>query len=335
VPELTPPEKKYPAWLEKIFYTHIIAAFMSACRAVAVKVGTPEKIYHFVDGSPLIVAFVAFLTRRRVMLHIWGFPPQLAPIPAEASLLKRLWLRFKHRINSIALRNKRLTLIMDSPIIAKEVRAAGIPAHVIDYAIPEEGELPTLEMARTRLNIGGGALICLLFGTHRSDKDYETVFKALAGSTFKTQLLIVGSTISGTKPEVQAQRYPGVHAVIRNTFVTEEEAALWFAACDVVILPYRQGRVLGSGVVYESLRHERPVIATAGGFLGEFVSTHKTGITYRDDDDGDLQRALASFCSMSPQERQDLATHLRVVKNQHGWASRIGEYTALYDQDQS
>jgi glycosyltransferase involved in cell wall biosynthesis len=74
-------------------------------------------------------------------------------------------------------------------------------------------------------------------------------------------------------------------------FVSDAEAAEYFARADVVLLPYRA--VSGSGVVPVAYRYEKPVIVTDLPGLVEVVDDQETGWIVPNEDARALGRLLA------------------------------------------
>ena len=79
-----------------------------------------------------------------------------------------------------------------------------------------------------------------------------------------------------------------VHIVDR--YVPDDEAAELFAACDVVVLPYRDATQ--SGVVPLAWAHGRPVVTTAVGGLPDAVEDGATGLLVAPGDPAALAEAL-------------------------------------------
>jgi glycosyltransferase involved in cell wall biosynthesis len=322
--------KKLPLFIQKLFFKPVLVTILCLFRALLILPGKNTRIYHFVDGSPVVIALTALVYNCRVILQIWQVVPELFLEVEEIPGFKGLWLRLRKRIYAAAIQKQRMILVTDSEGVANKMTEAGVKTSFIRYAIAEDQKLQDPGAARESLNIPAKALTCLLFGTQRPDKDYETVFQALKDLPGETRLLIAGQSIFGVRPEILVAKYPEVSVIMKDEFIPEQEAAKWFAASDVVILPYRDGRVQGSGLVYEALRYERPSITTEGGFLGQFIRQYETGLTYRDGDAEDLRKVISRFLGMSGEEREKLLSHLRAVKQQHGWSARVEEYIGIY-----
>ena len=73
----------------------------------------------------------------------------------------------------------------------------------------------------------------------------------------------------------------------------DREVERYFAACDVVVLPYESATQ--SGIVQIAYGFDRPVIATRTGGLAEAVRDKETGILTEPFDEEGLAEALESF----------------------------------------
>ena len=88
--------------------------------------------------------------------------------------------------------------------------------------------------------------------------------------------------------------YPG--------YVSSESSALFFAAADAVVLPYRSATQ--SGVVQLAYGHGLPVIVTPAGALPEMVRHGKTGWVARDCSSEGFTEAVGEF--LDSRERFDV-----------------------------
>ena len=299
-------------------------------RAAFLGAGSAKKSYSFIDGSPFLCAMLAMLQNRRVVYHFWeDFSSAYAEAPAACGL-RSVWVRWRNSVFRRALDSRQLILVTDSPLLAEKSHARGIASHCVLYAISDDIAQRDPIQARRTLGLAPAATVLLLFGTHREDKDYETVFRALRLlPPQNVQLAIAGLTLSGPKPTELAARFPDVPVVIREGLVAPADVPDWFAAADLVLLPYKANRQAGSGLVYDALAYERPVAVTANGFLGDFVAQHHTGYPYPDGDANALADLLRRFQDESPAQHEEFRRHLRATRLQFSWSRRIHDYLAL------
>jgi glycosyltransferase involved in cell wall biosynthesis len=148
-----------------------------------------------------------------------------------------------------------------------------------------------------RARLGDPDVLLLAYGAVRPYKGVELAVEALArlDRSLRVGLVIAGRFWGGRGAiESLAQRV-GVEARVelRDRYVTNEETAALFAACDAAILPYRSASQ--SGVVGLAFAHRRPVIATRVGGLPESVRDGVDGVLCEPDDPAALAAAIERF----------------------------------------
>lgn len=123
--------------------------------------------------------------------------------------------------------------------------------------------LPAREAARAALGLPDDAFIFLSFGQIRRYKGLDVLIEAFKTSFDgrKAHLIIAGAA---RDQEFAASLIAGCsgqgNITIRLGLVGEEEQLALFAACDAVVLPYREG--LTSGVASLAADFHRPCVAT-------------------------------------------------------------------------
>jgi glycosyltransferase involved in cell wall biosynthesis len=102
----------------------------------------------------------------------------------------------------------------------------------------------------------------------------------------------------------------GVTAHVRKEirYVTDHEAALFFKAADVSILPYR--RIYQSGVLALSYAQGLPVIVPDIGSMKDDVVQGETGFVFRTGDVDDLAKAIRSYFTSSLFAELDTRTQM-------------------------
>lgn len=133
---------------------------------------------------------------------------------------------------------------------------------------------------RAALNLNPDDHVLLFFGYVRKYKGLDVLIKAMPAllrEDPKIRLLIVGEFYD--KPEIytrlidelDVQSY--VHVI--NQYVPNEEVGRYYAAADLVVLPYRSATQ--SGILTIAYDYERPVLVTNVGGLAEYVDDGQTG----------------------------------------------------------
>jgi len=156
---------------------------------------------------------------------------------------------------------------------------------VIPHGIMPVENPPDQRDAREKLKLPQDRQIILLFGGIRPNKGLDALIKALEiVKLFKEQVLLV--IAGGLLGRFSFEQYSNM---IRNTglsnyvqtfidFIPEEDVDYFFAASDLVVLPYLKFEAQ-SGVLLRAYAHKKPVVVSNVGAMGELVSTDNIGLT--------------------------------------------------------
>ncbi len=162
---------------------------------------------------------------------------------------------------------------------------------------------PSKTEARQRLGVNGPML--LFFGFVRPYKGLGCLIEALPAVTreIDAQLWVVGEFWRDrAEYEALAERL-GVAGRVRivDEYVPNEDVAFYFAAADVVVLPYLSST--GSGVAQIAFGLRRPLIVSDVSCLTEMVDDEETGFVVPTGDSGALARAIIRFYREGWEER--------------------------------
>jgi glycosyltransferase involved in cell wall biosynthesis len=156
---------------------------------------------------------------------------------------------------------------------------------VIPHGIMPVKNPPNIKDARKKLNLPQDRRIILFFGGIRPNKGLDVLIKALEiVKLFNEQVLLV--IAGGLLGRFSLQQYSDT---IRNTglsnhvqtfikFIPEEDVDYFFAASDLVVMPYLKFEAQ-SGVLLRAYAHKKPVVVSNVGAMGELVSSDKIGLT--------------------------------------------------------
>lgn len=175
----------------------------------------------------------------------------------------------------------------------------------------------TREKARAVLNVEGRVL--LFFGLVRPYKGLIDLIDALpkVQEEIGVTLLVVGE-IWGDGAEYRS-RVSDLNLTSRvqfvDRYVSNDEAAMYFAAADLAVLPYREAT--GSGVLQLALGLGVPVVVTHAGGMGEIVEDGVTGFLVESGDVAGLSHVVVRFF------REERAASFRAAiaqqRNRFGW----------------
>ena len=151
------------------------------------------------------------------------------------------------------------------------------------------------EEARRRLAIDGR--LVLFLGLVRKYKGVETLLEAAPRivSESGARVAVVGEVFPDARELADAARAsPAAPSILwEDRYVSEEEMALWLAACDVVVLPYRE--ISGSAIAARAIGALRPIAASAVGGLKEVVVPGSTGELFEPGDAAGLAAAVSTI----------------------------------------
>ena len=110
----------------------------------------------------------------------------------------------------------------------------------------------------------------------------------------------------------------------REGFMINETVAVWFKACDVVVMPYRN--IYQSGVVFLCLRFGVPIVATNVGSLTEYIDQDSGIITATNDPAGIAAGLDKFFENQGRFNRADIARRAE----KYGWNRQCAAIKHLY-----
>ena len=176
--------------------------------------------------------------------------------------------------------------------------------------------------ARAALNLDGK--VVLFFGLVRPYKGLIDLLDALPGVLSETavQLLVVGEIWGDAELYRSRVKALGLESRVNfvDRYVSNDEAAMYFAATDLAVLPYREAT--GSAVLQLAFGLGVPVVVTRTGGMGEVVQDGVTGFIVEPGDVDGLTRAMLRFF------RDDWGDRMRQAIQQQdpfaSWSRLIG-----------
>ncbi|HEY5609975.1 MAG TPA: glycosyltransferase family 4 protein, partial [Thermoanaerobaculia bacterium] len=170
-------------------------------------------------------------------------------------------------------------LVVHAKSEAEEVRRRLSRANVTTTFLPVHelgGEIPSREEARARLQIPAAKRVALFFGHVRPFKGLDIALDAW--TKIDDAMLLVAGEVWWSDEERYLELARAVMTRVRLDFrfIPDAEIATYFAACDVVVAPYRQEAQ--SGVALTAFHFARPVIATTVGGIPEIIEDGVNGL---------------------------------------------------------
>ena len=235
-------------------------------------------VVHFQGvGTPLLdQLFLKPLIRHLpVVLTVHDVKPHYKRFVSRASFIKRS-LQIPHRLIVHYEEGKR-QLVDHWGLCADHI-------DVIPHGIMPVQNPPALTEAREKLNLPSDCQIILFFGAIRPNKGLGILLKALEIIKSRNQqilLVIAGGLLGRFSFEPYADIInnfdlsDSVKSFIK--FIPEEEVDDFFAASDLVVLPYLKFEAQ-SGVLLRAYAHRKPVVVSNVGAMGELVVSDKVGL---------------------------------------------------------
>lgn len=191
----------------------------------------------------------------------------------------------------------------------------------------------TQEEARQKLGLGGQEQVLLFFGFVREYKGLKHLIAALPGIAKrlpKVHLLIVGDFGKDKQEylELIAQNNAEQFLTICDGYTPDQEVEQYFAASDLVVLPYESATQ--SGIVQIAYGFERPVVATSVGGLPDVVLHEKTGYLVPPRDPKALAEAVVRF--FEEQKAEEFAGNIRREAARYSWDRMRENICSLWEQ---
>jgi len=222
-------------------------------------------------------------------------------------------------------------LVTHAPQQRRELERLGVRGEVVEafhpLFVPADlaPEPEPAAVARERTRFGSPELLLLLYGAVRPYKGADLALAALArvDPRLSVRLVVAGRFWTSRAELEQLARRLGVEerVVLLDGYVSNEDTALLFGACDAALLPYRSATQ--SGVVALAFGHGRPVVATSVGGLPAAVEHGVDGLLCPP---GDLD-ALARAIERTAGERERLTAGARRTRDRRSF----DRYAALLD----
>jgi glycosyltransferase involved in cell wall biosynthesis len=287
------------------------------CAISAMFVSRSDSAIYWIDGRHyLMLLFVLLLSKQN---HAHGI---MGPIPYDLSRIPN----FLSRLYRLAFKTNRLTFITETDAMTESWRPlAGDHVITIPVAIKDIPPSPSI-LTRNTLGISHDDFVCLLFGTHRGDKDYRTVIAAAKTSRTQPILLFAGPLISDNDPERILAEEGYARGICITRYLSNNEVSDVFSICDCVILPYPKGYEKGSGVLLQACEHNRPVIASDSGHLARFISEHRTGTCYEPQNATDLSQVIDRMFFFHRESNGTWDSNIEAVKRKFSWQEILPHY---------
>ncbi len=184
------------------------------------------------------------------------------------------------------------------------------------------------QSARQHLGLGLHDEVALFFGYIREYKGLDILLDAwpdVAAARPAARLVVAGDPVRlGPERRDELERQASdLGAVCNFGYIPFSDVERYFAAADVLVMPYRH--ISQSGVLYLALALGVPVIATRVGALPEMLTDGDSALLVPSESPPDLARALTRLLG-DGDLRERLAAGGQRIAREHSWPS-VAEQT--------
>ena len=232
-------------------------------------------------------------------------------------------------------------LVVHSLPMEWELMAQGVSSRKL-YVIPHGTklfDLPNKELAREKLGIPKDKFVALFFGFIRPDKGLDTLVSAAEKLVDRNVLVVFAGEPQKTEYSIYqdyAERFFERIAGLSNVMVFEgyvplEKLEVFFAACDVVVLPYaveELNHYSVSGVLHLALGSGKPIIAARNPRLIEYQVAAPWAM-FTPEDSEELAQKIELFAK-NPLVREKTARLVRLYAARTSWPRVAQRHMTLY-----
>jgi glycosyltransferase involved in cell wall biosynthesis len=312
-------------WLQAKNYFYAALGTMKKAAA------SGETICHFqVFNTPLLESVVVTLAR------LFGMKVVLTVHDVNCLVGQK---RGNRRITGWIYRHAD-RLIVHNQISMKELEGIGVPSAKISiiphgHYLDSIRELPLQSEARGSLGIAESAKVVLFFGQIHEAKGLELLIDAIpavARRVPEVKFLIVGRPLRSDFSKYDAlidELDVRERCCLRIGYVPDSEVARYFAAADVVALPYR--RIYQSGALIMAMCYGRATVVSDLPGMTEMITDGVNGFVFSNGSKDELAHALIRALQNDEARRRVSASASEYIREHNDWG-RIGERTAdLYE----
>lgn len=220
-------------------------------------------------------------------------------------------------------------LIAHSENAEQKLRSMGVSRPILVVPHGEYGifNLDKLDRSQARARLGGfteSDFIVLFFG-HLDERKGLAEFLAVANRAecAESKFVVAGQNNLGRAYQALLSNPPAPNIRLDIGHVPFEKVQEYFAACDVVALPYREGST--SGVVKIAMAFGKPVVASRVGDLPETLADWPGLLIDPARLEEDLRDALVRMRA----ERDNYALGAKEVRSKYAWEPIGAAYTRL------
>ena len=190
----------------------------------------------------------------------------------------------------------------------------------------------TKEQARAKLQKGADEKLLLFFGFVREYKGLKHLLKAMPEirtTLDNVRLMVVGSFGDDRAKYMQLIQTEQIGDCVEvvDRYTPDNEVEKYFAACDLVVLPYISATQ--SGIVQIAYGFEKPVVVTNVGGLPDVVTDGKTGYVVESEQPQQLAKAVIRF--FEENRAEEMQEHVKQEAYRFSWDRMVENIEELYE----
>jgi glycosyltransferase involved in cell wall biosynthesis len=249
-------------------------------------------VVHIQTGAPLVDQFLlkSLANRTPVVLTIHDIEEHFYRFNTSRQFSKR-YFSIPHRL-IVHYGKGRQRLVENWNLSEKKI-------DVIPHGImPIQDNIPDASCAHREIGLPEKDRLLLFFGNIRTNKGLDILLRALhiIGRKRNDVKLVIAGGLSRTMTYNKYSKLINELELKKNVleylhFIEDKKVDLFFAACDVVVLPYLSFEAQ-SGVLMRAYAHKKPVVVTDVGAIGESVLTDKVGLVVKPNDPEQLAESI-------------------------------------------
>ena len=192
----------------------------------------------------------------------------------------------------------------------------------------------SMQKAREQLQIDQGQRVLLFFGFVRKYKGLQYLLEAmklLKERDFKVQLWVVGDFGEDKDEYVEQIRTFEIEDQVQMVqgYVPDDEVEKYFAASDLVVLPYLSATQ--SGIVQIAFGFEKPVLVTEVGGLPDVVTNGKTGYVVEPRSAEMIAEAIMDY--YINKRREAFVSQIEKEKDRFSWKTFVDTMMQMVRRD--
>jgi glycosyltransferase involved in cell wall biosynthesis len=149
----------------------------------------------------------------------------------------------------------------------------------------------------------------LIFGAINNRKNYRCAIEAFLMQTTFKELVLAGVLQDESIAQLLDELDVAGRVRLIDRYIPEEELADLFESADFSLLPHGRGSSLASGTLSRALEFGVPIIGLNEGYISEWLTRYRIGITFQADNPhslvSSLERAGADFFTFYQEFKND------------------------------